>query len=167
MMPFYLYGTEKETHISHMLVKAPNISLSASKVKFTPDLPAALAPLLKTGLILGLCEIPEEAMQPFPEKNETSATGFFFGKGKEFAVKVWKDPKPPGADGPGLLEDLGDSLYTGSMTLGNSVFVDAEGLNKDEFRGKPPPSDSWQKELDKIGSMLDGTYSTKCEEGHF
>ncbi|KPM44453.1 hypothetical protein AK830_g2118 [Neonectria ditissima] len=166
-MPFYLYGTQQDTHISHMLVKAPNIALCASNLTFTPDLPEESAPLLAEGLVLGLSEVPENAMQPFLEKNDNLPAGFFFGKGKQFQVKVWKDPKSPGEEGLGLLEDLGDPLYTGEVTLGGHVLVDAEGLNRDEFLDKPPVSDSWQKELDKIGSMLDGTYDTKCQEGHF
>ncbi|KAK7420377.1 hypothetical protein QQX98_002800 [Neonectria punicea] len=166
-MPFYLYGTEEETHISHMLVKAPNISLSANNLKFTPDLPEATLPLLAEGLILGISEIPEIAVQPFPPKNENLPKDFFFSKGRKFQAKIWKDPKSPKEDGPGLLEGLGDPLYTGEMTLGENVLVDVEGPNKDEFQDKPPVSDSWQEELNKIGSMLDGTYDTKCEEGHF
>ncbi|KAM5346129.1 hypothetical protein ACJ41O_009134 [Fusarium nematophilum] len=166
-MPFYLYGTQQETHISHMLVKAPNISLSASNVKFEPSLseisyPKPISGLLAGGLILGLSEIPEDSMQPFAEKNKDIPEDFFFSHHKKFNAKVWEDPKGAGEVGPGLLKGLGDPLYDGEVTLGENVFVDVEGPNEDKHKDTKPASDSWQRKLDEIGSMLDGTHISKC-----
>ncbi|KAM0437881.1 hypothetical protein ACHAPT_002246 [Fusarium lateritium] len=166
-MPFYLYGTEKEVHISHMLVKAPNICLSASNVKFQPSLseishPKTISELLAGGLILGLSEIPEDSMQPFVEKNKDLADKFFFDHNKKFSVKIWADPKAAGDAGPNLLKGLGDPLYDGEITLGENVFVDVEGPNEDKHHDTKPASDTWQRKLDEIGSMLDGSHIHKC-----
>ncbi|KAM0351849.1 hypothetical protein ACHAPU_002362 [Fusarium lateritium] len=164
-MPFYLYGNEQEIHCSHILVKSPNIALAASNVKFTPSLASKidhrqpLADVLAEGLILGLSEIPEDSVQPFAERNQDLAEEFFFRQGQTFKVKIWKDPRDPAAEGPGLLEDLGKHLYEGEMTLGENVFVDVEGPNEDKLKDVKIESDSWQKKLDEIGSMLDGTHT--------
>ncbi|KAF4984522.1 hypothetical protein FZEAL_318 [Fusarium zealandicum] len=163
-MPFYLYGTEQEMHMTHMLVKAPNVSLSASNVKFEPSLgdmahSKALSELLADGLILGLSEIPEDAMQPFAETNHDLAEDFFFSHKKKFQVKVWEDPKGAKGVGPGLLKGLGeDALYEGEVTLGENVFVDVEGPNEDRHKDRKVESDSWQRKLDEVGSMLAGTH---------
>ncbi|KAJ4254500.1 hypothetical protein NW762_010099 [Fusarium torreyae] len=192
-MPFYLYGTEKEMHISHMLIKSPNIALSASNVEFEPSLSDIDADDLARGLILGLSEIPEVSVQPFAEKNRDLSEQFFFrqyheelpektleenhvnGQDKdqqdheknkvvprkegEFGVKIWKDPKDATAAGPGLLKGLGEPLYNGTMFIRGNVFVDAEGPNEDKLKDKKIESDSWQKKLDEIGKVLDGTHS--------
>ncbi|KAH6884277.1 pyridoxal phosphate-dependent transferase [Thelonectria olida] len=157
-MPFYLYGEEHDMHLSHMLVHAPNIDLFASDPTFSPALPQEAVALLSEGLILALSEHSEEAMQPFPLDNKSLPEKFFFRKDRKFQVTVWKDPKDPKAKGPGLLQDLGDPLYTGEMKLGKFVVVDAEGPNEDPFKHKKPVESSWQNELDTIGHMLNGTY---------
>ncbi|KAF4124797.1 Glutamate or tyrosine decarboxylase or a related PLP-dependent protein [Geosmithia morbida] len=157
MMPFYLYGTPENMHVSHVLVYAPNIDLSASNLVFSPGLPARATALLSEGLILGITNISEEAVQPFPSKNTSLPEEFFFRKGRTFNVKVWKDPKDPKAKGPGLLKHLGNPLYTGKMTLGRHVVVDAEGPNEDPFKHKKETESTWQNQLDTIGGMLDGT----------
>ncbi|CAF3488065.1 unnamed protein product [Fusarium graminearum] len=160
-MPFYLYGSEDELHITHALVKSPNISLSASNVTFTPPLPSSVTGNLSQGLILGLVEIPEASMQPFAERNKDLGEDFFFSSKKEFKVSVWKDPKASDAEGPDLLKDLDDELYEGKMTLGENVFVDAEGPNEDQLKDIKVESDAWQRKLDEIGSVLDGTHTCK------
>lgn len=161
LMPFYLYGSEDELHITHTLVKSPNISLSASNVTFTPPLPSSVTGNLSQGLILGLVEIPEASMQPFAERNKDLGEDFFFSSKKEFKVSVWKDPKASDAEGPDLLKDLDDELYEGKMTLGENVFVDAEGPNEDQLKDIKVESDAWQRKLDEIGSVLDGTHTCK------
>lgn len=157
-MPFYLYGTETEKHISHMLVRAPNITLSASNVTFDKDLNVEGRGLLRAGLILTLSEIPEASKQPFP-MGKPLPDPFFFGKGEEFKVDIWKDPKPPRSEGPGLLDRLGVPLHSCTMTLGKHVVVDADEPNKDRFSRIDVDSESWQKELDAIGNILSGSGS--------
>ncbi|RBR06154.1 uncharacterized protein FIESC28_11169 [Fusarium coffeatum] len=157
-MPFYLYGSDHEAHVTHTLVKSPNISLSASSVSFNPALPAPVTSLLPQGLILGLVEIPEASVQPFSEQNSDLSEDFFFAPGKKFKVAIYKDPKEPTADGPGLLENLGTALFEAEMTLGENVFVDAEGPNEDKLKDIKVESDDWQRKLDEIGAVLDGSH---------
>jgi hypothetical protein len=157
-MPFYLYGSDHEAHITHILVKSPNISLSASSITFNPALPAPVTSLLPEGLILGLVEIPEVSVQPFPERNTDLSENFFFAPGKKFKVDISKDPKEPTADGPDLLKNLEAALYSGEMTLGENVFVDAEGPNEDKLKDIKVESDDWQRKLDEIGAVLDGSH---------
>lgn len=157
-MPFYLYGSDHEAHITHALVKSPNISLSASSITFNPTLPAPVTSLLPEGLILGLVEIPEASVQPFPETNSDLSENFLFAPGKKFKVAIYKDPKESSAEGPGLLKDLGTALYEGEMTLGENVFVDAEGPNEDKLKDIKVESDDWQRKLDEIGAVLDGSH---------
>ncbi|KAL8784728.1 MAG: hypothetical protein Q9213_003825, partial [Squamulea squamosa] len=68
-MPFYLYGTPSSLHIDHMLLRAPNIQLSASNINLSvsPPIPATT---LKNGCILYLDGIQESAMQPFLPTSE-------------------------------------------------------------------------------------------------
>ncbi|RGP63878.1 hypothetical protein FLONG3_9772 [Fusarium longipes] len=161
-MPFYLYGSEDELHITHTLVKSPNIALSASNVTFKPPLPSSITDnLLTHGLILGLSQIPEASMQPFAERNKDLVEDFFFSRGKSFKVSIWEDLKVCDAEGPGLLDGLEDELYEGQMTLGQNVFVDAEGPNEDQLKDIKVESDAWQRKLDEIGSVLDGTHTCK------
>lgn len=155
-MPFYLYGEPNDMHISHMLVHAPNVDLSASGLTFSPSLPQEALALLPKGLILGLSEISEEAMQPFPSGNENLPEKFFFRKANVLKVEVWKDPNGPKDKGPGLLDNLGSPLYTGQMTLGKSILVDLDGPNKDPYKQQQPVEDAWQDQLDTIGDMLKG-----------
>ncbi|GFF60363.1 L-2,4-diaminobutyrate decarboxylase [Aspergillus udagawae] len=156
-MPFYLYGYAKEKHISHMLLRAPNIALSASNVALSPELDQAIRPHLPEGLILTLSSIPEVSVQPCMIKNQDIPPYFFFQRKKQFKVTVWRDPRSPIAEGPGLLEGLRNPIGSGTMTLGNHVDVDAEEVNHnpaDCLRIDPTP---WQ-DFDRIGDILDGTY---------
>jgi len=157
-MPFYLYGSDHEAHITHALVKSPNISLSASSITFNPALPAPVTSILPQGLILGLVEIPEASVQPFPERNTDLSENFLFAPEKKFKVAIYKDPKESAAEGPGLLKDLGTALYEGEMTLGENTFVDAEGPNEDKLKDIKVESDDWQRKLDEIGAVLDGSH---------
>lgn len=165
-MPFYLYGTEQEMHISHILTKSPNVSLSASNVTFNPSLSETsnggeITELLSVGLILGLTEVPEDSMQPFVKQNKDLPDDFFFGQKKRFQVKVWKDPRGSEEAGPGLLWNLEEHLYQGEITLEGDVFVDVEGPNADEFDQGKIESDCWQKKLDEIGNILCGSNDNK------
>ncbi|KAF7591349.1 hypothetical protein BBP40_001627 [Aspergillus hancockii] len=131
-MPFYLYGSNDEKHISHMLLKAPNAALSASNVSFNAELHEKVHSQLSAGLIVTLSKIPEAPMQPFPTDNKLPEF-FPFKRNGEFEVKVWKDPNGPESKGPGLLNDLKDLIGTGKMTLGVEVDLDAGGPNKDQL----------------------------------
>ncbi|KAE8143547.1 pyridoxal phosphate-dependent transferase [Aspergillus pseudotamarii] len=161
VMPFYLYGSEKQFHISHMLLQAPNVNLSACDVKL--ELSDELADPVSTrlgkgeGLILTLTEFREETMHPFPQDNQNAvytSKDFFFQKGKTFKVKIYEDPNQAIAQGPGLLDKLRRPIARGVMTLGDDVHVDAEQLNKDPLEVMNE-GNKWDEDLDKIEQTLD------------
>ena len=132
-VPFYLYGAGEQKHITHMLVRSPNIALCGSNVSFSAPLPEEVSKMLPKGLILTLSEIPEASKQPLPVVNNLLPKNFFFGPRKSFQVDIWEDPNEAQSQGPGLLDDLTNKLYTGTMNLSEMVLVDAQGPNKDKF----------------------------------
>ncbi|KAL8682657.1 MAG: hypothetical protein Q9186_001344 [Xanthomendoza sp. 1 TL-2023] len=163
-MPFYLYGTPENIHIDHMLLRAPNIQLSASNITLDvfPPIPAAT---LKAGCILFADEVQESAMQPFLPTSQlvggqgpTSAGNFFFQKGRKFKVSVFEDRYAVGAGGPGLGDvDFGRRLGVGEMVLGEEggeVWVDSESVNRDPFK-KASQTAKWREEFAKIGRELE------------
>ncbi|KAA8646784.1 hypothetical protein EYZ11_011412 [Aspergillus tanneri] len=157
-MPFYLFGSQDEHHISHMLLQSPNVSLSASNVQLQDALARKVASRLAKheGLILTLTEYREETMHPFPPKNDDSmliSDNFFFREGQTFEVKVYEDPKPDTANGPGLLDELRTPIARGRMTLGSDVHVDVETLNRDPF-DEQEDDVKWDSELDEITNVL-------------
>ncbi|KAL8729997.1 MAG: hypothetical protein Q9166_004320 [cf. Caloplaca sp. 2 TL-2023] len=161
-MPFYLYGSAPDSvHIDHMLLRAPNIQLSASNVSLdvTPKIPAAT---LRAGCILYADNVQEAAMQPFLPISElvsgqgpTSARNFFFQKGKKFKVSVFGDRHGVSQGGPGLGDvDYGERLATGEMVLGEGVWVDSESVNRDPFK-RPSQTAKWREQFAKIGKELE------------
>lgn len=162
--PFYLYGTQEQQHISHMLLRAPNIALSAGNVTLTRNVAGKNVVLDKDvlsqvpgGLILTLEDYPEAAMQPFPEKNKDLPPQFFFKKDNKFAVKIWKEPKPKRTGGPGLLDHL-EEVCEAIMILNKDLDVDAEWPNNDSYKSSKPDCDHWQKELDNIDCVLNSQH---------
>ena len=171
-MPFYLYGTPQQMHISHMLLRSPNIALYANNVSLEDkdgDLPklekCISAADLSAGLILALTKRREAAMQPFPERVsaneiESDRDSFFFSKGKKFDVSVWKDPKKPIDQGPDLLKGLKgkDPDWTGVLTLGRDLDFDSVWPNKDPAADTKMDSSHWQKRLAEIPDVLNASY---------
>ena len=155
-MPFYLYGTPSEPHIDHMLLRAPNIQLSASSILLNLDKPLS-EDQLSRGAILYAHDIYEETMQPFlPTKDLLDAQGtpFFFRTGQRFAVTVYDDVKDVTAEGPGLADvEPEKEIAKGVITLKDNVFVDSEAVNRDPFK-KPSKYPAWKEEFDKIGEKL-------------
>ncbi|KAJ5553355.1 PLP-dependent transferase [Penicillium frequentans] len=164
-MPFYLYGSPKQMHISHVLLRAPNIALSAANIILSAkdeDSPKPEEHIhaghLSSGLILALNDYPEVAMQPFQEM--VSATDmnkghdFFFRKDMSFDVSVWKDPKNNADKGPDLLKTIGQPFWKGVLTLSSDLDVDSVWPNKDPAAKKKVDCDHWQDELSKIPKVL-------------
>ena len=138
-MPFYLYGDHAEAHIDHILVRSPNIRLSASNIKLELDKQIPDAVFAKGALVSAL-GVEEAAMQPFQSTegaNSDSLSGdsdFFFRAGQKFDIKVFEDCKEVDATGPGLAElDDARLVAEGSMTLGEEVYVDSYLLNLDPY----------------------------------
>ncbi|KAE8376158.1 pyridoxal phosphate-dependent transferase [Aspergillus bertholletiae] len=157
-MPFYLYGSQEQHHIAHMLLQAPNVSLSACDVKFNKALSKAVGARLgkSEGLILTLTDYREETMHPFPPKNDDHvlmSDDFFFRPKQKFKVKVYEDPKEDIAEGPGLIDSLRTPIAQGTMTLGEDVHVDVETLNEDPLE-KVELDIPWDSELDEIKDVL-------------
>ncbi|CCM01340.1 uncharacterized protein FIBRA_03390 [Fibroporia radiculosa] len=126
LMPFYLYGTEEQKHVDHMLLCAPNAQLSASvTLSLEKTLPKEAG--LLSGLIAVADTTRELAMQPFNADHQPT----FFAAGHTFPCTIYRDPRPVDASGPGLLTGLGDPLATGSMTLGRSIYADWTLLNQE------------------------------------
>ena len=157
-MPFYVYGSQNEVNIDHILVRSPNIQLSATvAIDLLNTIPADV---LAKGAILWANGIEEAAMQPFPATEGNAfarESDFFFRPGQKFQVQVFEDKKAVDATGPGLA-DVGDSkvLAEGTMTLGQDVYVDAYALNKDPFERLEGDEKfrKWKKVFDRIEQEL-------------
>ena len=153
-MPFYLYGSQNEVNIDHILVRSPNIQLSANvKIETADTIPADV---LAHGAILFAKGIEEAAMQPFPATEDNALaheSDFFFRPGQKFEVQVFEDRKGPDEAGPGLVDVKGaKALAEGTMTLGQDVYVDAYALNKDPFERVEGEEKfkKWKKVFDRI-----------------
>ena len=154
-MPFYLYGSAGEYHISHMLLRAPNTALYAGNVTLQLDNGQVLNDEdLTRGAILCLTSVPEAAYQPFPARNADIPKGFFFRAGQSFPVKIYRDPRNAGDGGPGLLDGVTEVLGQGTVTLGKDVQVDTEGVNRDIFKRVDKIS-RWRDEFSQIGKQLE------------
>jgi hypothetical protein len=128
-MPFYLYGTEQEVHIDHVIVQAPNAQLSASQVNVDviEGSKSAFTAGLKNGLIAVTDTLPEHLMQPFiPDRLEC-----FFHPGAKFNVSIYTDRRAAGCPGPGLCDELGEPIARAIITLGSNTFTDGYMINLD------------------------------------
>ncbi|KAK2748783.1 hypothetical protein FQN57_000364 [Myotisia sp. PD_48] len=151
-MPFYLYGTETEHHLAHMLLRAPNISLLAGDVKL--DLNENIsAEELARGTILSLTNIHEASRQPFPSKNSELGRNFFFRSGQTFPVSIWRDPMAARQPAQGTLTTDSPLLATGKITLGTDVQVDVDGVNRDMFK-RVEKVNRWRDKFNEIGQPL-------------
>ncbi|KAL9099527.1 MAG: hypothetical protein Q9163_004987 [Psora crenata] len=161
-VPFYLYGTAAYKNIDHILVRSPNIQLSADNVQLDLDKPLGDDALSK-GPILCIEGISEAAVQPFQSTEGplgdtlASDSGFFFRPGQSFKVSVYEDPKDVETSGPGLADvSTMKLLGTGSMKLGDETYVDSVQLNRDPFELKEGDEKfkAWKKVFDQIGKEL-------------
>ena len=162
-VPFYLYGHPDEYNLDHILIRAPNIQLSADNVRLSLDKtpsPAALA----HGAILLIHGISEAAMQPFQSTEgplgDTLATesNFFFRPGQGFDVSVYEDARDAQAPGPGIL-DVDENLLIGKgkLKLAEGRYVDSVQMNSDPFAIMEGDEKfkAWKKVFDQIGKELD------------
>ena len=164
-VPFYLYGTPTDLNIDHILVRAPNIQLSADNISLSID-KAISADALSKGAILLIHGYVEATMQPFqssegPLGNTLAAdSSFFFTPESEFTVSVYEDAKGTGEPGPGILDIAKNDaklIGKGKMKLGQGRYVDSVQINKDPY--EVPEGDqkfkAWKKVFDQIGKELD------------
>ncbi|KAJ4287512.1 hypothetical protein N0V88_007612 [Collariella sp. IMI 366227] len=140
-MPFYLYGSPEAPHIDHILVRCPNIVLSAGLVTLNvetgTDNNEAVKASMTKGAILSLDGVHEAAMQPFEAEriNGSRRKDFFFRPGASFSAKVWEDPRGAAESGKGLVREVmgKNPLATGEVVLGDEVLADVEKVNRDPF----------------------------------
>ncbi|KAH8993163.1 hypothetical protein EDB92DRAFT_440300 [Lactarius akahatsu] len=132
-MPFYLYGTAREMHIDHVLLRAPNAQLSAGEVvvELLPvegdRLGSAFVAGLKGGLIAVADTILEFLMQPL---SANSLKSFFHpGATRKLAVSIHHDRNAARFQGPGLRDQLGDPIIRGTITLADNTLTDAYMIN--------------------------------------
>ncbi|KAK9779600.1 hypothetical protein SCAR479_03666 [Seiridium cardinale] len=81
-------------------------------------------------------------------------SGFFFRPGAKFNVKVYEDGNRDEEDVGFACFKLGKELGKGTIELGQSVYVDSEGMNFDPFQ-KVDKVAEWKHEFDQIGKELD------------
>lgn len=156
-MPFYLYGTKTEANIDHILLRAPNIQLTAERVKLQIDKPLSTDQLAR-GVICCLDSVREAALQPFPGTVDVrSNPGFFFSPGKNLPVTIYRDLRGASEDGPGIVDVIGksgDVLAKGTLMLGNGgLYIDSVALNKDPYK-RVEKYVKWKEEFDKIGKSM-------------
>ncbi|KAJ7043065.1 pyridoxal phosphate-dependent transferase [Mycena alexandri] len=133
-MPFYIYGSLAQTHLDHMLLRAPNAQLSAGNITLkleNMDLSIeAHRRLVEDGLRKGLIAVasakPEFAMQPFTDAHPPT---FFAPWADGISVTLYVDDCD--RNGPGLVSHLGKPIATATINLGSNVFADWSLLNDD------------------------------------
>ena len=134
-MPFYLYGTEQEMHIDHVLLRVPNAQLSAGEV--TVELlegdRSVFVAGLKRGLIAVADAIPELLMQPL----SANSLEPLFHPGAKLVVSIYHDRNAAQSQGPGLCDELGNPIARGIITLGDNTFADAYMVNADTSTAMP------------------------------
>ncbi|KAH9884505.1 PLP-dependent transferase [Cubamyces lactineus] len=123
--PFYLYGSQTEQHVDHMLLRAPNAQITSDLITLNCQ-PALTADQLARGVIAHLNR-PEDVMQPL-----TSDSAAFFKPGTSFNVTIYADDNAPDAHGPGLSTG-GQEIAQGTLSLGRAVFYDSKILNTEDF----------------------------------
>ncbi|TFK69899.1 PLP-dependent transferase [Pluteus cervinus] len=128
-IPFYLYGTQTQHHIDHILLASPNIQLTSDRVqlKLTRDgVPIDIySEQFRAGveiqhgpLVVHLVDYHENTMQPFPSNGQIAeAKSFFFKANEEYNVAVT------------VRLGATEVLAEGTMTLSDMVFIDTDMLN--------------------------------------
>ena len=128
-MPFYLYGSGKEIHIDHILVKAPNAQLSAGEVSFEllEGSESVFEAGLKTGFIAVVDALPEHLMQPMALDRLES----FFRPGSRLDLSIYPDEEAAQSQEGGLCDKLVEPIARSRVTLGGNTFVDEYMINLD------------------------------------
>ncbi|KAI0012591.1 pyridoxal-dependent decarboxylase domain-containing protein [Xylariaceae sp. FL0662B] len=81
-------------------------------------------------------------------------SSFFFRPGATFKVSVWEDKDRSHESSKFASFKLGRFVGRGTVTLGESVYVDSEAMNFDPFKRKEKVTE-WRHEFDQIGKELD------------
>ncbi|KAI8949332.1 pyridoxal-dependent decarboxylase domain-containing protein [Xylaria longipes] len=98
-MPFYLYGSEKEANIDHVITRAPNSQLSAGRCKL--EWHEAQDPAIwNKPLVLLLEDVREAPMQPFPPNAEIGSKNGAIIAHKSMSGQNVTPKLPFGGSGP-------------------------------------------------------------------
>lgn len=81
-------------------------------------------------------------------------SGFFFRPGRTFHVSVYYDGDRSDESVEFATSRLGGKIGEGTLTIGDSVFVDSEAMNHDPFK-KVDRVNEWRHEFDQIGKDFD------------
>ncbi|KAI8630680.1 pyridoxal-dependent decarboxylase domain-containing protein [Xylariaceae sp. FL1651] len=81
-------------------------------------------------------------------------SNFFFRPGATFKVGVWEDKNRSNESSKFASFELGKFIGRGTLTLGDSVYVDSEAMNFDPFK-KVEKVSEWRYEFDQIGKELE------------
>jgi len=136
VMPFFLYGSSKEQHIEHVLLKNDNVQLNCSRVEldFGPSTERILNEIgSSTAFVLTFDDLRERAMQPFGGGHKPD----FFAPSRTFQVSLHMDPcASQGLDAVDMHQlfdhlRLESPVAQGTITLGESAYVDFAHLNRD------------------------------------
>lgn len=128
-MPFYMYGSRKETHLDHVLKTAPNAQITADLVDAT-DLTSQLSDeRLAKGVVVLLDDVFEKSLQPLPlvrDSNQVDlgAPGFGLKEGVQHRASVYStyEEATSGTVAP---------LATGTISVGDTIFADWADVNMD------------------------------------
>ncbi|KAK3936916.1 L-tyrosine decarboxylase [Diplogelasinospora grovesii] len=128
-MPFYLYGSLRETHIDHVLKTSPNAQLTADRVEVNVEPELSEEQLAKGGLVAVLEDVFEKSVQPLPLDSDGNvkldAHGLALVPGAKHKVSVYAS-----------YEDFKSGsckpIATGSITIGKGgMFADWKDVNMD------------------------------------
>ncbi len=81
-------------------------------------------------------------------------SNFFFRPGATFKIGVWEDKDRSNESSKYASFELGKYVGRGTLTLGDSVYVDSEAINFDPFK-KVEKVSEWRHEFDQIGKELE------------
>ncbi|KAI5888048.1 PLP-dependent transferase [Schizophyllum commune H4-8] len=120
--PFYLYGTEGQHHVDHMLLRAPNTQISSARVLL--DVGSNVDPDQLARGVIARIGIPERALQPI-------GTDHPFTPRRRFHVAIYADDHDAEAQGPGLSSGS-RLLVEGSLEIGDGVYTRAMKVNDEQ-----------------------------------
>ena len=160
---FYLYGTPHSLNIEHIIIKCPNIQLSAENIELHGI--TVTAEDLEQGSFVMLEGLSQRAMQPFQSSPGASGDAlldnptFFFRSGQEFQVSVYRGESETMTSPTHLNMDKQHLIGRGTMKFPPNMrrYVDSIELNADPYEVKDGTEKykAWKAVFDSIGKELD------------
>ncbi|KDQ06694.1 hypothetical protein BOTBODRAFT_70842 [Botryobasidium botryosum FD-172 SS1] len=134
-MPPYLFSSPYQTyHIDHMLLRSPNIQITAD---VTVD----------TAFVAVIDTVPEWLMQPISSLTVRDV----LKPGEKLSVTIYRPIEQ--AHGPGLIGNLGYPAATGTVTIGEFIYAHSTVVNEDpkqdSFGAESAPK-GWEEVWDDI-----------------